>query len=617
MKIDFTKKINLDLVNVPDNSSIHSFSFYFPDVEFIKLNFKDIKLPNGAYVEFSDEKRKYVHFAAFSNEKKYTLIINSNTANIKIVLPIKPTATKKYSMKLVSIEGQTLDTLQIIGEDQRKPFMCFSGTDIGAHSLSATAVKLGGWGSGSLIGSGNFILSNRHVVLEEANLANGEIWLNWFNESCDPQSPVKEPARFAADRLLAIGGDDYALFNLKDFDYRNAHVKKLFGGLKLNASNPVVGNAIYIPQYGNGGLRPMYVSERKGNDYSRVLSVGTNVEYNADTQSGSSGSPVIAQYTNGIAALHFAAAGSVNIGLPVATLHARIGSIIGANNISVIGEGKVTSFNLDVNPVQKASITIDFGVDRRLVPFDTVTISDFSTYSTAEVECQNLFSDIIIKRKFKVEALLPSGPTYLSDPRLNGIVRLNITPLSSGSSVPGNNLYKSWLPLKLEKTGEVFANYLSRIIHLNYDPFEVPFDESSALKIDYSINSNVNSSMSQSISGAQFGYIALYDGQGPQALVWTDTGYSVVRTVLRNSSGEQVIIHLRGQRATGCSTRPMNAAVACADGINGSRLILSYHVEDNVGVNFGVGLSGIIPLQAQEWDNYTNYRNILVRITCN
>ena len=75
----------------------------------------------------------------------------------------------------------------------------------------------------------------------------------------------------------------------------------LFGGLAFSKVNPNPGDYIYIPQYGDNGLRPMYINDIKDGEYAQIVRVendGDRITYNADAMSGSSGSPVISRESN-------------------------------------------------------------------------------------------------------------------------------------------------------------------------------------------------------------------------------------------------------------------------------------------------------------------------------
>lgn len=606
-------ELNANLIN--NNSSlIHTYQVFYDGVEGMSLNFDRIDLPVGTLVEFSDAKHEFVKIATFGQQDAYSIMVNGDKVNVKITLSQYPDDSDNFSFFLKDVTVP-FESFAIIGRDERLPYMCYAGTVISEHSLAAAVMRFGGSGSGSSIGSGNKFMTNWHVLREAENLKNGEIWFNWMNESCDPTSPGKEPVRLETDNLLAIGSGgarDYAIFTIKDFDFKNSHVKALFGGLKIRENKPDLGEAIYVPQYGNGGLRPMYISSYHETDLAKITTSNNDwVKYNADTQGGSSGSPVIAVKDNEIVGLHSTAFGKENGGTSPVLLFNEIGDLLNENNESIAGEGKVTAFNISINPFEKASIEVDFGEKGKIVPFDTVTLEHFSTYSLAEVEGMNIASGVVAPTKLRLEAISEHGSTHIDDDSLSGKVTINIEIFDKKITDTMTSV-RYWLALKMLEDGKTTGNYLTRLIHVSYDPFTPPFEPGDAIEMNFELAKNGNT-ITQRVDGAQYGYIALYAGEGPLSLISTANGYSTLRTMVKDSSGKINILTLRGKRRTGCTTRPMNVSVGCADGVNASTLIIEFHPEDNPGLNLDHPFSGIIPLQATRGGN--NNKNILLNIS--
>jgi len=602
--------------NLIDNncSLIHTYQVFYDGVERITLNFEKINLPVGTLVEFSDEKHEFVKNATFDQQDHYTITVNGDKVNIKITLSQYPTDFDDFSLFLKEVVVP-FEPFAIIGEDERLPYKCYSGTVIGDHSLAAATMKFGSTGSGSSIGSGNKFMTNWHVLREGENLKNGEIWFNWMHESCDPASPRKEPVRLETDNLLAIGSSgarDYAIFTIKEFDFKNSHIKTLFGGLKIRESKPDLGEAIYIPQYGDGGLRPMYIASYHEDGPATITTSNNDwVKYNADTQGGSSGSPVISVKDNEIVCLHSTAFGKENGGTSPVLLFNEIGDLLKENNESIIGEGKVTAFNISINPFETASIEVDFGKKGKVVPFDTVRLENFSIYSLAEVEGMNIASGIIAPTKLKLEAISEHGSTHIDDNRLSGKVTINIDIFDKKITGVMTSV-RYWLALKMLEDGKTTGNYLTRLTHTSYDPFTPPFELGDAIEINFELAKNGNT-ITQRVDGAQYGYIALYAGEGPQSLISSTDGYSTLRTMVKDNNGKINILTLRGKRRTGCSTRPMNVSVGCGDGVQASTLVIEFHPEDNPDLDLSHSFSGIIPLQATLGGN--DNKNILLNIS--
>jgi hypothetical protein len=111
---------------------------------------------------------------------------------------------------------------------------------------------------------------------------------------------------------------DYALLRVLTND-SNADLARRYGYLRLRASGPVDGEAVYIPQHPRG--EPKEIAATKDgkpavidvapSDASGALrrasessAVQPTVWYNADTEPGSSGSPVLSRRDNAVVALH-------------------------------------------------------------------------------------------------------------------------------------------------------------------------------------------------------------------------------------------------------------------------------------------------------------------------
>lgn len=123
--------------------------------------------------------------------------------SVRVVLTKALILDDDFSFELISVEYDG-DSRGIISQDDRRPYMCFYGTELAEHSLATAAEKMGGWGACSLIGNENHVLTNQHVVISEPEITYGEIWFNWFNESCDPKSPVNEPVCLKPGNLLTM-----------------------------------------------------------------------------------------------------------------------------------------------------------------------------------------------------------------------------------------------------------------------------------------------------------------------------------------------------------------------------------------------------------------------------
>lgn len=612
------EKINIDIIKKNSKEKLHTFFFERTNSNFLKLYFSHINLPKNSFVEF-EYGDSVIQRESFYQMNEAIMTIPSSGVNIRVRLPLLTDVENVFSFFLDSIEHDNHSRV-IIGQDERKPYMCYEGSTIAEYALSSAAARIGGWGSCSLIGSENHVLTNNHVVESDPNLINGEIWFNWFNETCSSTSAVTEPVRLKPGRVLKRGisasDNDYALFTLDEFDYLNSNVKALFGGLALSQSNPVKGENIYIPQYGDGGLRPMHIGDIKNGKFAEILNVennGNKIVHNADTQGGSSGSPVISRASNQIIGLHWGG-GTVNVGVAVQNLNAELGGLIGNSNISVIGLGHVASTNLELNPINalETLIPISLNEGSSIIPFDTVKIEDYENYSIMYVDAIDLVTHEIFPLSFKASVVKEGHQTHLHDDEITGDVFLKFYHFD----IEAEKLVKCWIAFKISNDNQNIKNHVIRLIYDRYDPYVAPFDIESAEMLALNLSQDKKNATSYTVNGNDYyGFVALYRGQGPLSLVWIEKAYSQVKGLLKNSLGDEVLVNFRASRQTECATNSMNTAASCASQNKFSRLVLEYFPKDNPHLVLENSVyEGIIPLQAKSWQGEPS-KNILIKVS--
>jgi len=179
-------------------------------------------------------------------------------------------------MELAYYEALPLDLTQIVEDsnDGRQPYMWYKNTPFFNPARAVHFVAFNGYGGTcSFIGSANHVLTNHHVALgpnsqiDPEAIKSSEMWVNKHNIANDFSSPETDTIHFDVDKILTHGElngggglGDYALFTIADFDYHNAHVKTLFGGLKLQQTLNKKRENIYIPQHGSA--KPLQISAR-------------------------------------------------------------------------------------------------------------------------------------------------------------------------------------------------------------------------------------------------------------------------------------------------------------------------------------------------------------------
>ncbi len=619
------KDYQLDLLPPQLSEAIYLTTVKLPGAGYLELIFDRASLPDGSYIEISNGVSSAVSVYRDKDLLNKPVPMQGDTAIIKIILP------QLHASGVLRLSHVNYEALpQVLqGEDDRRPLVCYANTDMYSQGLASVNVRHGGTGSGSVVGNGQYLLTNAHVTggWVGEDVKRGSIWFNWFNQQCDRNSPANDPLEIRLDRIRALGEPatptDYALVSLNAFDTQHAHTNDLFGSLSIRPKNAnQVGEEIYIPQYGNGGLMPEVIGDRWKQQNATITAVSDNVQYNADTQSGSSGSPVISRTAHDIIGLHWGGTDKTNVGVPVSTLQREILPLLATENQPMAGTGQVLAKRLGLPPFPSAFLaTITLSEGATISPFPEVVITHHGDYSEVVLDSQNELTGHIGRLRFHALFKNPAGNHDLSAPAANGdeLVIHVANSVATRTSEITSTIQRAWLPLKVNSAGgALLQNLIVRLQVAQYDPFTAPFDTNAPGLVKFNLavpDAKKDYLVDQLITGGQYGYVALYSYEGPQQLVWAPPeAYSMIQLPLKDQTGKIVTVYLRGYRATACSQRAMNASVTCGDGTDSySKLRLKYVAADNPNVPAGA-YDGILPLQGQLNGDTTKRQNVLVSV---
>jgi lysyl endopeptidase len=198
------------------------------------------------------------------------------------------------------------------------------------------------------VGDGGHILTNHHCIANQVDAGDTVVELGAEGRTCND-----ECAQFRACRgTRFIEGATFISANAA-LDYALIQVKgdvSSFGFLRIRRTGPVKGEAIYIPQHEHGwGKRIAFVttfdSVTRGVTSAHdptieslttiSCSTGTKRDagYFADTEHGTSGSPVIARSDNLVIALHHCG-GCLNTATPINAILPKIEASLPASAIA-------------------------------------------------------------------------------------------------------------------------------------------------------------------------------------------------------------------------------------------------------------------------------------------
>ncbi|MDR5611901.1 MAG: hypothetical protein RAM36_02365, partial [Arsenophonus sp.] len=483
--------------------------------------------------------------------------------------------------------------------------------------------------------------TNRHVALghnsqiDPEAIKSSEMWVNKHNIANDFSSPETDTIHFDVDKILTHGESngglgDYALFTIADFDYHNAHVKTLFGGLKLQETLNKKRENIYIPQHGSA--KPLQISARLRDSMDPFASINPDVPegtllIHGDMEAGSSGSPLINRETHNILGILWGRFIIFQQGISSPYMLDKLKEFIADSNTQVKAQDNIVSHNIEATPVDNSEIKVIFGDKEQLIPFDTVLVENHDGYSIIEMASLDLTTKTTLPVKYKVLAIMSNNQaTHLNDPTLTGEVTLRFIPYQH----PEDTVIKSWFVARIERNGEIVNNYIARILSYNYDIFEIPFDVKKAdcmpLIFDAKQANTVLHPFTE--TNPNLSFYTLRHGQGPENIGEISDGYSISKTQVINEKGEKELVTFQAYRIKSITesepypyiSMPSRINVKCNYNIEGpSYLRVCYYPEDNQNLIGKGTFKGIIALHASDESGSPERlcKNILLDITIN
>lgn len=295
---------------------------------YIAVHFADFDLPEGDSVVISspDSAIATTHtYTGRGRDGRSTFIASFVAGNSVSVQYNSVNRTADNSKTAYRITGYSRglpsrDFESVCGAgDQSWPALCFaSGSNLSALPLAYERAKAvarllinGSWiCTGFLAGTGGHVFTNAHCYDSDDYALSTDFEFGSESSSCSDlcEQQLGCPGTVVATsaKLLARNTDiDYALLQLpEDID------TSAFGYLQFRESGPVEGEAVYVPQYPMGYAKRIASATDDGSSSSieglhEDNECGANqVEHDADTESGASGSPVIAAGDNTVVAIH-------------------------------------------------------------------------------------------------------------------------------------------------------------------------------------------------------------------------------------------------------------------------------------------------------------------------
>lgn len=198
-----------------------------------------------------------------------------------------------------------LETKSICGTDDKEPIICYNGTTMYDKGRAVCRLLIGGGGlcTGWLLGCDGHVMTNEHCIGTAADAANTDFMFNYQNTNCNGSgNSVSDIVATSATFIKTSANLDYTLVQLP------VNPTATYGYLSLSSTPPVVNDRIYIVGHPGGRRKEITVITDQGGDVNGNAIVNqisaTGIRYFADTEGGSSGSPVLDFNSNLVVAIH-------------------------------------------------------------------------------------------------------------------------------------------------------------------------------------------------------------------------------------------------------------------------------------------------------------------------
>jgi hypothetical protein len=339
-------------------------SLHYPGASYIKVHFRELKLPPGSTVTVSNPDLTEV-YTYFSNPETtpnagnsdytvngegqgfWAMSISGDTAVITMHAGSSEnieSGLSKGSDFEISIdqyyrgfpeeEVERITPQSVIGVDNRRPAICYQSSFPTSYSRSRAVGRLliggGGLCTAWRLSSNNLVMTNNHCISSGTAVRGSEVWFNYQTTTCTG-STTAAITKVSGNALLRTDFTlDYTLFSVNNFSSITG-----FGFLNLDPRMAVLGEEIYIPQHGGGQRKQLGIeSDQNAGNRCRVDATlrngrGTNTDigYRCDTSGGSSGSPVLARSSHRVIALHHFG-GSINSGARIQLIFSQISGFL-------------------------------------------------------------------------------------------------------------------------------------------------------------------------------------------------------------------------------------------------------------------------------------------------
>jgi hypothetical protein len=375
--------------------------FHWPNAGYIALHFSKFDLAKGDYLIIStpDEEFSYIYKEKgkeVRDKKKgkkqlsefWATHIPGDTAIVKLYSKNKKSGygfvidkwvrgyeNKHIQAAFAGLEGAYDASIEAICTNDDKDWAkCHEGTTMYTKARAVCRLLINGSGActGWLLGTDGHVMTNNHCIESQSDASNTDFEFMAEGATCstDCSGWLDCPGTTEASSSTLIQTSstlDYALVLLP------TNVSSTYGYMQLRSTLPTVGERIYIPQHPGAKGKQIAVDSDVDGGYCEVYSTNQtpcmggpgDIGYYADTEGGSSGSPVLGYSDHLVVALHHCA-NCPNRGVPIPSIISDLGSNLPTN---AIGDGGTPPDPPD----------FDEAVDNTTLTFTTGGSTDWTT----------------------------------------------------------------------------------------------------------------------------------------------------------------------------------------------------------------------------------------------
>jgi len=288
------------------------------NASYIALHFKNFDLAPGDYVEFfSTEtgesfiysgKGKVVDDGTKTISDFWTGSIWTDKATIRLY---SSAPSKGYGFDIDKVIYGFPDAfgspspMEVCGSDDKKQAICYDGTDMYKKSRAVCKIIINnmyvctGW----LLGDEGHVMTNNHCIGNATDARNTQFLFNYEYTNCGGSGQASTDVVATTSTLVKTSDNfDYSLVKLP------VNPSSKYGYLSLRSTIPQVGERVYVPQHPGGKRKQIAAYDDKStasDKHSMIISNSSRrVSYSADTEGGSSGSPVLSYKDNLVVTLH-------------------------------------------------------------------------------------------------------------------------------------------------------------------------------------------------------------------------------------------------------------------------------------------------------------------------